>query len=623
MAMTIMNNTSAMLTLGQLNKNISKVGKELKKVSSGMKLNSAGDDASAFAISEKMLTQIRSLEQDERNVKNGSSLVKVAAGGIDSIVDELRNLKELALNAANDTNTDMDRATMQKEFDQRRANIDSITMETTYNGKILLDGTYSKKSIDIITTTVIPGTPPGPDDSWLKPTHPDIVGPDTDVPTVHSGVIEPTGTPIIVGDLAVITQSGVYAIQSITGSKARITIAEGVHDVKFISANPAGEALSNIHITGPADGNANIWIEDLTILNKDNSSFIQFCGGNNHLNFKGSNTLNFSQPSAEFATGFVLGSYAAIHVGGGLTVEGGIDGSGSLTFNHNTWMDGAMIGSNGYNVTGSSDNISSPITINSGSYTCNVAQVRHGAFIGSGSGSGIGNITVNGGTFVDNSFHDVTFGSGSGGTYDDPLKSYCGDINIKNATITALNKDFDPVIGNGYENGTCGNIYVSNCKIHIENNKGAGIGSSYQGKWPSNITVENTELIVKSKTGAGIGTGENGQVGNITIKNCDLTQVVSEKGEYVGRGVNGICGIVKINEVEIPADDPGNQPGGGGVPGIYDTIVTNVETRTVYNPLVIHDGTKANQAINIYINDMRTSALKGKITDSEGNFLQS
>jgi len=182
MAMTIMNNTGAMLTLGQLNKNISKVGKELKKVSSGMKLNGAGDDASAFAISEKMLTQFRSLEQDERNVKNGSSLVKVAAGGIDSIVDELRNLKELALNAANDTNTDMDRATMQKEFDQRRANIDSITMETTYNGKILLDGTYSKKSIDIITTTVIPGTPPGPDDSWLKPTQPDIVGPDTDGP---------------------------------------------------------------------------------------------------------------------------------------------------------------------------------------------------------------------------------------------------------------------------------------------------------------------------------------------------------------------------------------------------------------------------------------------------------
>ena len=69
MAMTIMNNTSAMLTLGQLNKNISKVGKELKKVSSGMKLNSAGDDASGYSISEKMRAQIRGLEQDVQNVQ--------------------------------------------------------------------------------------------------------------------------------------------------------------------------------------------------------------------------------------------------------------------------------------------------------------------------------------------------------------------------------------------------------------------------------------------------------------------------------------------------------------------------------------------------------------------------
>ena len=143
MAMTIMNNNGAMLTLGQLNKNISKVGKELKKVSSGMKLNSAGDDASGYAISEKMRVQIRGLEQDVQNVQNGKSLLRVAAGGIDNIVDELRNLKELALNAANDHNTDLDRAAIQKEFSQRTANIDDIASTTNYNGRILLNGDYS------------------------------------------------------------------------------------------------------------------------------------------------------------------------------------------------------------------------------------------------------------------------------------------------------------------------------------------------------------------------------------------------------------------------------------------------------------------------------------------------
>ena len=149
MAMTILNNTSAMMTLGELNKNVSRVGKDLKKLSSGMKINSASDDASAYAISERMQVMMRSLDQDEQNVKNGRFLLNVAAGGIDNIVQELRSLKELALNSANDHNTDADRATIQKEFDQRMANIDDIAVETNYNGKILLDGRYGRKRANV------------------------------------------------------------------------------------------------------------------------------------------------------------------------------------------------------------------------------------------------------------------------------------------------------------------------------------------------------------------------------------------------------------------------------------------------------------------------------------------
>ena len=81
-----------------------------------MKLNSAGDDASAYSISEKMSVQIRSLSQDIENVQKGKSMLDVGASGIDNIIDELRNLKELAINAANDHNTDKDRAAIQKEY---------------------------------------------------------------------------------------------------------------------------------------------------------------------------------------------------------------------------------------------------------------------------------------------------------------------------------------------------------------------------------------------------------------------------------------------------------------------------------------------------------------------------
>lgn len=142
MAMSILNNTVSMLSLGELNKNISAFGKQQKKLASGMRINSAGDDASGYAISEKMRAHIRTLDQDRLNVRTGSSLLRVADGGINNIVDELRNLKELAINAANDHNTDADRAIIQKEFDQKKANIDDIATTTNYNGKMLLDGRY-------------------------------------------------------------------------------------------------------------------------------------------------------------------------------------------------------------------------------------------------------------------------------------------------------------------------------------------------------------------------------------------------------------------------------------------------------------------------------------------------
>ena len=142
MAMTILNNSATLMTLGELNKNITKVGKSLAKVSTGQKVIGASDDASAFGISEQMRAKIRSLEQDARNVQNGSSLLKTALGGIQNIVDELKELKELAINAANDSNTDEDRAALQKVLEQKRANIDNIATSTTFNTKSMLDGNY-------------------------------------------------------------------------------------------------------------------------------------------------------------------------------------------------------------------------------------------------------------------------------------------------------------------------------------------------------------------------------------------------------------------------------------------------------------------------------------------------
>ena len=142
--MVVKNNMSAINTLNTLNKNHGALAKSLQKVSSGMRINSAADDASGYAISERMRVQIRSLDQDNRNTQNGNSMMKVAEGAVSSTVEILKTLKEKVINAANDTNTDSDRQQIQKELDQ---SIDQINdnANVTYNGKYLVDGSHNRK----------------------------------------------------------------------------------------------------------------------------------------------------------------------------------------------------------------------------------------------------------------------------------------------------------------------------------------------------------------------------------------------------------------------------------------------------------------------------------------------
>ena len=144
MPLVVKNNMQAANTLNTLNKNEKDRAKSLAQVSSGMKITSAGDDPSGMSISERMRVQIRALDQDNQNTQNGNSMMKVAEGAVASTVDILRTLKEKCINAANDTNTDDDRATIQKEMD---AMVDQINDNANiqYNGKILMSGTYNNQ----------------------------------------------------------------------------------------------------------------------------------------------------------------------------------------------------------------------------------------------------------------------------------------------------------------------------------------------------------------------------------------------------------------------------------------------------------------------------------------------
>lgn len=151
MSMHIKNNMDSLRIQNILTTNTKKTQSQLGKIASGLKINGAADDASGYAISEGMRVQIRALSQAEQNAQNGTSMMKVAEGAVSSTVDIIRTMKEKAINAANDTNTDADRQIIQKEFNQMIDQIDD-NANVTYNGKYLIDG--SKNHAIKATATV-------------------------------------------------------------------------------------------------------------------------------------------------------------------------------------------------------------------------------------------------------------------------------------------------------------------------------------------------------------------------------------------------------------------------------------------------------------------------------------
>jgi flagellin len=138
--MRINNNLMAMNTHRQLGINTSAGAKSIEKLSSGFRINRAGDDAAGLAISEKMRGQIRGLNQASRNSQDAISLVQTAEGALNETQAILQRMRELAVQSANDTNVELDRTAIQNEVDQLSTEIDRIANTTEFNTRKLLNG---------------------------------------------------------------------------------------------------------------------------------------------------------------------------------------------------------------------------------------------------------------------------------------------------------------------------------------------------------------------------------------------------------------------------------------------------------------------------------------------------
>ncbi|WP_230140144.1 flagellin [Clostridium neonatale] len=143
--MSIRNNLNAMFALRYIGINNDLLGKSIEKLSSGLRINRAGDDAAGLAISEKIRGQINALTQASRNAQDGISLMQTAEGSVNETHSMLQRMKTLAVQAANGTYTNSDRKLIDKELQELKKEINRIAKDTEFNGMTLLDGSFDKK----------------------------------------------------------------------------------------------------------------------------------------------------------------------------------------------------------------------------------------------------------------------------------------------------------------------------------------------------------------------------------------------------------------------------------------------------------------------------------------------
>ena len=149
MAATINTNVQSLNAQRNLSTSQNSLSTSMQRLSSGLRINSAKDDAAGLAISERMSTQIRGLNVASRNANDGISLAQTAEGALSAIGNNLQRIRELAVQSRNATNSADDRAALQKEVSQLKGEIGRVADQTSFNGTNLLDGTFTSQAFQV------------------------------------------------------------------------------------------------------------------------------------------------------------------------------------------------------------------------------------------------------------------------------------------------------------------------------------------------------------------------------------------------------------------------------------------------------------------------------------------
>jgi flagellin len=278
MPQVINTNISSLNAQRQLNRSQMTLQTSMERLSSGLRINSAKDDAAGLAISDRMTAQIRGLNQAVRNANDGISLAQVAEGALQESTNILQRMRELAVQSANDSNSASDRVNLQKEVNQLQAELNRIANTTTFNGKKLLDGTFSGQEFQVgafanqsIQVTV--GSAKATDMGANTLSNDDVAGAITEAVAgaannVAAGTLTINGylgtgvdVTVGVGDTARTIADGVNAVTDQTGVSARaVTYAKidnvnatGIYSLDLNGQNTASAVTISASITDTGD----------------------------------------------------------------------------------------------------------------------------------------------------------------------------------------------------------------------------------------------------------------------------------------------------------------------------------------------------------------------------------
>lgn len=351
--MIINHNMNAMNAHRNMTANTATAGKAMEKLSSGLRINRAGDDAAGLAISEKMRGQIRGLDQASRNGQDGISLIQTAEGALNETHSILQRMRELAVQSANDTNNTTDRGAIQDEINQLREEIDRIANTTEFNTKKLLTGDLGisvtdgtklsnvSKTVDTLKGTLTIG---GANATALA-----TAATSGSIATTATGLMNAAGTLTINGaTLSVTTATKVSDVADwvnnhVTGVKA--TYDDTAHTIKFDTAAVGADAKLDLetsvdNLFGAADTFTTALAANGTDANLTGVTFTDSKGAAANVAIKG-NTVTIAtgaQKGLSFdidklainGEKITVGGDASIHIGAneGQTMSVSIDAMG-------------------------------------------------------------------------------------------------------------------------------------------------------------------------------------------------------------------------------------------------------------------------------------------------------